>query len=366
MLSEDCVAVIGSYLSNFEDLSNLMQTTKLFSEAASNSLFWENFVLLDHQRDNFTGLVEKIIKSLNNDEVNKIHVSIFKIQSSSWKAFHMIGYNLFSHPMILNFAQSNIQKIEFLHDIGYPLSSLRFISVEKSFQMYLGHKNQFSILHFAVWTENVELCEFLVKNKLGNEHDMIGIQPFVYALRIGNLKIIEILKTSFLNELNDQEKDIISFAFYVNDFGFDSFKMLDSFKIMKYSEPEYEPEEDDEDYFKQCYEPSDLTPYMFNDAPRILDHNEETDSEHESINDPLEEGISIQDIFNKEEEEILNETMKFEKIHRYYDYDYPNAFVEAWIELRINVNNRTNSKMKMVKKIVKFKKLKKKDSQGVI
>jgi hypothetical protein len=329
MFSEDCATVIGSYLYNLQDLLNLKQTSKLFLEAASNSLFWENVELHDYQREKFTGLVEKIMETLNNDEVNKIHVSIFKTQLKHWKLFHMVGYNLFSHPMILNFAQSNVQKIEFLHEIGYPLSILRFASIETSLSKYLGFKNQFSILHFAVWTENVELCEFLVKNNLGNDYDMIGVQPFVYALRIGNLKIIEILKTAFFNDLNEKEKEIVSYAFAIHNFQNDLLSMFGFFKIKKYSEPEYEPEEDDEEYFKKCYEPTDSILYKFNDVPRILDHEEESDSEYESLNDPLEEGISIQDVFNKDEEEILKESMKFEKIHRFYDFDYPYAYVEC-------------------------------------
>jgi hypothetical protein len=320
MLSEDCVTVVGSFLSNLQDLLNLQLTCKPFYEASCNSLFWGNLELFSYQRDNLTQLVENIMESLKKDDVNKSHVSIFKTQLKTWKVFHMIGYNLFSHPMILDFAQDNVQKIEFLHEIGYPLSNLRFLSFDKSLSKYLALKNQFSMLHFAVWTKNVELCDFLVKNKLGNDYDMIGIQPFVYALRIGNLKIIEILMNSFLNELNNKEKDIISKAFHIHNFEDTLVSMMNEFEIQKYSEPEYEAEEDDEEYFESCYEPTDSIVYKFNDVPRILDHDQKSDSEHESLNDPLEEGISIHDVFNKDEDEIMEESMKFEKVHRYNFY----------------------------------------------
>jgi hypothetical protein len=293
--SEDVVSVVGSYLEEIEDLNNLSLTSKDFHQATSNSLFWQslNFSIevFKHRRM-MKNLVEKTIQNIKENSINNKHIQILKASIKQWSLIQAFDYNIFSHPLILEFEK---KEIEYLNSMGYPLSVLRFKSTNESLKMYLAHKNEFTLLHHAVWTENKEICHFLCQNKFKIEYDMLEIQPYVYSLRIGNKEIINILKPSHIEKFNENETLIIK-----NEFQSNIEKDIEEMEISE-----------DESFLEKDNQPR--TKNYTNLKETIIDFSssEEDDSEP----DLEEETIQLQKILDSSVEEISKEIDLFERVH---------------------------------------------------
>jgi hypothetical protein len=177
---------------------------------------------------------------------------------------------------------------------------------------YLSHKNEFTLLHHAVWTGNKELCLFLCQNNFKIDHDRLGIQPYVYSLRIGNKEIINILKPSHIEKFNENEKLIIK-----NDIESNIGKDFEEMDIIE-----------DESFFENYHQPQ--TKYFTNLKENIVfsqnfnmkknmfgfwhPEDEEEEEGDDSEPDLEEETIQIQNILNSPINEISKEVDQFEKV----------------------------------------------------
>jgi hypothetical protein len=333
-LSEDVVCLIGSYFEEIEELNNLRFVSKDFNQYSSNPVFWENLnfsiEIMEH-RQMFTSLVDTTIKNIKKNTINKIHIQILKKFFKEWSYIHVFGYNIFSHPLIMEFEK---KEIEFLHSIGYPLSILRFKSTNESLKMYLSHKNEFTLLHFAVWTENKDLCEFLCQMNFKIDYDLLSIQPYVYALKIENEEIINILQPSHIKNFNENESFIIQ---RISESSIDG--DLEDFEKM---------ENEDEKYFENYHQPQ--TKNFTNLKETIIDFSSDEDDDSEP--DLQEETISIEKIMDSSVEEISEEVEKFEKIHlvRIFDSYINKTYVETISRKPSQRNRKSHSEENPMKK----------------
>jgi hypothetical protein len=317
----DIIPLIASYIYEPQELSKLKTISTQFYEASKDELYWKSSTVECNLKNRklIVSLVNNFFDFFEELETHKELYFTLKNSLKSWIPLQLCGSNLFSHIKILSLVSSEKFKenIQLLQTITYPLNHIRFVSQEERLKKFLAPENYFTLLHYAVWTENVELCDYLVKYNFLDTKDLLQLHPFTYACHLRNEKIINILLENF-KEKTISTKEINSIVCNIGDdknlnYLIEKLEIIGLPNNDNLEELDGDPKRNgaDKDYFYYWNKPRQPTIYNFkNNKPNWIDEPELL-----SDDDPNEEGIPLKELLDSNHDELLEKTQKFEIIH---------------------------------------------------
>jgi hypothetical protein len=323
MQTSDTISLVCSFFDEVETLLNFKLISKDFHKSSEeNELYWSSACIQENPKNR--NLFRNVLNDFFKFWDQKIfHLKIIlKNSIPNWKMIHLFGYNLFSHPTVLELISDEKfqENLKILREIDYPLTELRFVSKDLRFQKYLGEENYFTILHFAVWTNNLKLCQYLTTHKIGNEPDLLYLHPFTYSILIGDNEISKILQSDFQGKKRHKYEILVLQKHHIDLETLNKTPNIGEISQMDESEDLEETLKEDEVYFKS-YKPdcNRIIPF-YNNKPNWVDNYilSEDDSD--------EEGIRLEDVL---EEDLTERVKEFETEERFYHQGMLESYVRT-------------------------------------
>lgn len=328
LLNHDNILLISSFLHEFSDLFSFLSTCKSVYQVSLTKDFWKNSTFSSHKKiPLFLNDFFKYFQE-NGFSMNQLHSSILLDSIPKLKSLHIFGYNFFTRSELLEYTklENSIEIFKNLDSIGYPLNELYFQTLDPIAKPFIGNRNFFTLLHFIVWQENVELCKFMVDKKILDQRlDSLKMTPFIYSCHLGNEDLCKILLPEKLEYNEEYIGDIILQS--IKDYP-DVYNVIKDLIISLKEKDEIEYQSIDEissqkrdDQIVQLLSlPPNSTIYI-NNEKLYIDHSD-FDLEIEgfdSDSNPKENGIKTDFIFKSDENEIQEKASLFEEVWAYED-----------------------------------------------
>lgn len=317
---------IWSIILQYIDINNQQSILWVCSasfEASLNSDFWNFFQFTEKKISKFLNQFLEFLIQLEN--IPKSYLVIIK---KLIKDFPLYLYS--SNRKILQLCSRKDANVifNFLNSIDYPLDKLIFCTQDQVTERFLGSKNRFTLLHYIVWLENIELTKYVIENKiLKQEMDSLGLYPFIYSCFLGNLELANLLQIEMkkLQKLPNVDY-VLNRSYYKNsnirkllkNLGFHSFKIenQDYEEIDKKELIEYDEKRNKDIQIQlnkeRIYEFGTLNLFNHLDIESFIESSDDDENEN---------GLSLQSILEKPENIIKFVIEEFEETYEALTFD---------------------------------------------